>query len=101
MYEWKITTKLPNQKQSKQYREHFLYLAPLKFAALGYSPVRLFIKWGLSYTYSSLKYRFWENVNKVGPVAFAQVLGPHNDDDNHLQNNFCYLFQLNEIHLQT
>lgn len=31
------------------------------------------------YVYSGLKYEFYENINKIDPVAFALALGSHNN----------------------
>lgn len=37
--------------------------------------------------YFNIKYRFCENSNKAGPVAFALALNPHHDDNVHTSSH--------------
>lgn len=44
--------------------------------------------WG--YTYYGLKYKFYDNLNKIGTVDFALTFGSHNDSKN-ANNNKNYI----------
>lgn len=56
-----------------------------------------FFENNFSCIYSGLKYKFWETMNKIGRLAFAQALGLHNGINNiYFDRHFLITFFISE-----